>query len=116
MTHEEKAANVVLLAERVMGYTEVGTMDDLGLANYRLVNGQVMPGNRIGFWDPYTNIGDAMEMLRRFGEIRLEKIQPFGTWICYIFDGKGARAPGHTTELEAICAACLEWALAQGEK
>ena len=113
MTPEEKGANVALLAEKVMRWTLEPLRDGF---RAKLPDGNMLCIGRAGSilreWDPYASIADAMEMLEKF-RWTLES-----TSIGYYFmldyeDGPSARS---ADVREAICAACVEWARAQGER
>lgn len=139
MTPEEKAANVALLARVVMKWPEYETIQDpqpdyeyfvvlyslestLGDSEEPGAVHVVRPsGPAFTQWNPYTSVADAMEMLDRFPEVKLRKIHDM--WHCTVFKdwiiiGTEMRGYFHGDDpdtKDAICAACLEWARAQGE-
>lgn len=107
MTPQEKAANVALLAERAMGWSDDGPYPHwvLGFVIRSAPQGATE-------WDPYTSIADAMEMLDRFGVWDLSSDD--GELTCRLLvPGFDTRHHVAASTKEAICAACLEWAKAQ---
>lgn len=115
MTAEEKAANVALLARVVMGWVIAEDLEQLQSSSGSWTISVPKEGRP---WDPYTSIADAMKMLDTFAEYSLTCMGPTRVHTCNVYRemaGKPYRANA-AERLSAICAACMEWARAQGEK
>ena len=123
MTPEQKAANLALLAEKVMGWQVVCLTDPRGGEHPRLVENVygewwlLSYGEPTRQWDPYASIADAMEMLDRFPNWDIAKVgKRFIIRIWGEVSGLAFQEKVDCKLQEAICAACLDWARAQGER